>query len=505
MNQIGVDTPTVAESDETREIEFSSFAQLNDMKVPFPNLRPGRALVNLETNEMIEMFHSVIGNWKTSGGTMTFLEERRLDEEVGTEWGGIIQEKFVAHRITECPPSNQHGEVPVPEERPEKSEIVERSPEEFIDNVLQMDKQVPFMLLERPSVDYAEVGTGETYEVIGSYFPHAEDPEDRVRDPEAITEEFEGLDVAVGRTDVETHPVVEVPELSISLSWGDVAEESAIRFDETDDGHIEAHVAENGEGAEIYLYDHHTDDYSTDRVHIDSPFSAKEDIMDLSWEQAHPDWDAEFGERGAWRFDASAFKHAIEHFIKCGYEVAASPEVVATMGVESAEYTSHVADAEEIAIEREQQAQVEFDASVAAITEDWDTEKNVSVQAARVENPTLLALDLTLGAGGQMTLENGVSVSGGLGTIDAVPESVADSWQPSAGASDDDGAGDEESYEWYNPSSGARVSVEEVEGDWGSEYEITVEHQYTAPETVATLAGEGHTVETIITHLKAMT
>lgn len=503
MNSIGVDTTTVAENDETRDLEFTSFDQINDMKVAFPNLRPGRALVNLETNELIEIFHSVIGNWKTSGGTLSHLEERRLDDKVGTQWGGIIQEKYVAHRITDCPASNHHGEVPVPEERPEKSEIVERSPEEFFENVLEIDSKTPFMLLERPSVDYAEVGTGETYEVVGSYWPQSTNPENRVRDADAITEEFEGLDVAVGRTEVETHPVIELPEFNVSLTWGGVDSSSVVQFEETETGRIKANVKEDGKQETIHLFDHHTDDYNTDRVHIDSPISAKDDIKDLNWEQAHPNWDADFGEHGAWRFDADAFDHAIKHLLKCEYAVTVSADVVATLGVESAEYVSHVADADEVAIEREQQAQEGFDASIEAIVDDWDTDKDVSVQAVRTDNPTLLGLDLTLGEGGQMDLDTGITVSGTLDTIDGVPESVAKAWQPAISASADDS--DEDGYEWYNSSSGARISVEEVEGKWGAEYEITVEHQYAEPETIATLADERHVVETVITHLRAMT
>ena len=125
------------------------------------------------------------------------------------------------------------------------------------------------------------------------------------------------------------------------------------------------------------------------------------------------------------------------------------------------------------------------------------TEKSVSIQAGQVDNPTLLALDLTLGAG-EANLGAGMSVGGALETIDSIPESVVEAWQPAAGEREN------EAYEWYNPSSGARVGVEEVEGKWGPEFEITVEHAYTEPEVVVTLAGERDVVETVITHLRAM-
>lgn len=494
MNVIGVDTPTVDEHDEKRDLDFTSFERLNDMNVPFPNLKPGRALVNLESNELIEMYHSMMGNWKTSGGTLSFLEERRLDDKVGTEWGGIMQEEYVGHRITECPASNRHGEVPVPTERPEKSEIVERSPEEFRENVLQMDEKVPFMLLERPSVDYAEIDTGETYEVIGSYFPNERDPEERVREPGAIQEAFDGLEIEIGRTEVEGHPVVELPAFNVSLSWEDVTEGAVIRLEESD-GQVEAVVAD--EEATMHLFDYHTDAYHTDRVHIDSPKSAKEDIKDLDWEHAHPNWDTEFGEYGAWRFDAEAFEHAVSHFLECEYTVSVSPDVIATIGVESTEYVSYVTDAEEVAFDEEHRAVAEYESSVASVTDGWETEKSVSIQAGQVDNPTLLALDLTLGAG-EANLGAGMSVGGALETIDSIPESVVEAWQPAGGEREN------EAYEWYNPSSGARVGVEEVEGKWGPEFEITVEHAYTESEVVVTLAGERDVVETVITHLRAM-
>ena len=67
----------------------------------------------------------------------------------------------------------------------------------------------------------------------------------------------------------------------------------------------------------------HNSDFGA-KVHLSSPFQAKEVIKDLDWEATHRTWD-EDAEK--WAMDLDAVGRAAVHFNDAGYSLAATRSV----------------------------------------------------------------------------------------------------------------------------------------------------------------------------------
>lgn len=213
----------------------------------FPELEPGRALINAATGELIEFHHQMMGFVDTVEGRLAGYEEY-INKEYGTpkgqDWGGIIEHFFVSMTRRPCPTPNQHGEIHVPMQRPAEDEIVDVKPEQFKNSVLFADdgRANPLLLVERPKATYGEITAGDTFEVKGWYDPRevAGERVKPVSEMGAQHPEISGVDY-----ETETEQLFVSDSVSVTVPWDSQSESAAVRFTSDDTGSIRVETNTN--------------------------------------------------------------------------------------------------------------------------------------------------------------------------------------------------------------------------------------------------------------------
>lgn len=270
-----------------------------EIRTAFPNLRPGRALVNLNTGEMYEFQHPTT-HVTLGEREMTEFEERYErkygDGPQGQDYGNEIHRRWVAFRKVDCPVPNEHSELPVETSAPRRDEVVQKTPKAFYENdlveevqtgwkkvrttervtdewewamdemteeeVRQSDEHtlhgemyekktkpvtviepetetrpVPFVIVERPEVSYSEVSENDTWEVIGWYWPYTGDKAERVRPLHEIVEQFPDIEVDLGgEAEQQSADTAEVEEPTVEVKTD---------YDGTADAEIQAVQADD--------------------------------------------------------------------------------------------------------------------------------------------------------------------------------------------------------------------------------------------------------------------
>lgn len=74
---------------------------------------------------------------------------------------------------------------------------------------------------------------------------------------------------------------------------------------------------------DIVICNVHESDFG-EKVHLSSPFQAKDVIKDLEWDATHRTWDED---AEMWAMDLDAVRRAAVHFDKAGLSVAATKSV----------------------------------------------------------------------------------------------------------------------------------------------------------------------------------
>lgn len=252
-----------------------------EIRTAFPNLRPGRALVNLNTGEMYEFQHPTthvtLGEEQLTDFEESY-EYKYGDGPQGQDYGNEIHRRWVAYRKVDCPVPNEHSEIPVETSAPGREEVVQKTPKAFYENELleevqtgwnkvctterttdewvwamdEMTEQevresdehtlhgemyekktkevtviepetetraVPFVVVERPEVSYSEVSENDTWEVEGWYWPYTGDKEARVRPLHEIVEQFPDIEVDLGgEAEQQSEETVDVPEPTVEVA-----------------------------------------------------------------------------------------------------------------------------------------------------------------------------------------------------------------------------------------------------------------------------------------------
>lgn len=255
----------------------------------YPELEPGRALLDLQSQTLFEVMHHVQGHTEAVEGNKTSFEER-LDWKYGTpkgqDWGGIIQHFFISFAKRQSPMPNHHGEVPVPIERPDENAITDMAPDRFTDVVLsdEGNRPRPLLLLERPATTYEEVIPGDTYDVIGWYWPAGDTSEDRIRPAENIAHRFPEI-AGIDGTESTT---LTIDGLGLELDWDSMDDSNLAAFD-AHPSKTEPEIIENQYEADIVL--DATGGNSDREILIFNDYDANDDVMDVStyltWDDGH--------------------------------------------------------------------------------------------------------------------------------------------------------------------------------------------------------------------------
>ncbi|WP_302083290.1 hypothetical protein [Salinibaculum rarum] len=513
VREIGIST------DESEKKADEAF-QGNELEKPFPLLKPGRALIDLETSSLIEFFHA------PEGGTRPMAGFNQYDPEMGFGEGHVIAQKWVGYRAVDCPRPNPNGEIPVLNNRPEQHELTYKSPDAFREDVIQREGRRPLVLVERPAVAYEEAVLGETFEVLGWYRPWADkESGERLAPVAEMTDEFEGLG---GDSDLKQvkrdEQFLSFDGLNAEANWEDVDDPDAVNVMFTVSGtEIEAHVVSAETEQDIHLFDSTVHQkYNKRDIKVHSPYEAKDLIKqgrdsdaeydDLGWERAHPTWNAE---HEVWEIDGDVetVQYAIAHFAAHGFPVTlsgAEAERIATdvyTYIEDDTLGETGLEADESLSAFETVGGVDSDLDLETMTYEGVTPR-ASIQTVNADGD-LLAFDNTLNED-----NNGRII--GLGEV-TVPPRVKEQWQVATKVSDDS------LHEWYAPRTGARIKVKPITNDdvehtvWGGpveverdgetvrgEYGIVVDDSSAEEELVACLADEEATLNTVITHMQAL-
>lgn len=337
-NQIGADVYNTTET-ELDKNNLSTQKSETEQRVAFPELGPGRALIDIETGELYEFMDRPVGMIDTVEGRQSESEEYfnwKYRTPEGQDWGGIIQHHYMSYAKRGCPKLNEHGEVQMPLTRPADSEMTTVSPPAFADSVL-FDGEVPrpLLLVERPEVTYEEVIPGDTYEVAGWFDPSEANSADRTKPITDI---------------VSTHPeIVDVDStidtlrgfarFDMSLAWETVADtDSIIVSASTEGGDTTFSMDTQATQSEFHIDVGRSDDEV--RFLIQSPYEAKEAIKSLS---SRAQWDSE---ASRWTVESSAdtLNEMIMSFTAAGWDLSLSPRVVSKYGDSSVDITPEQAD-----------------------------------------------------------------------------------------------------------------------------------------------------------------
>ncbi len=290
-NEIGADVYSTQET-ELDKNNLDIEKEETEHRFEFPELAPGRALLDVETGVLYEIMHRTSGFTDTVEGRQSEKEERmnwKYRTPEGQDWGGIIQHYHISYAKRQCPTPNQHGEIQAPINRPSEKEITDVKPGLFEENVLlDGDLPRPFLLLERPEVTYEEVMAGDTYDILGWYDPMEANIDSRIKPAQDIASQHPEI---VG-VDSTTHIAQELTELGIRVPWSEA--------DDTQPANV--HIDPLGDKDENTAYEISMHDSPSDfhitlghafgdrRFLIESPYDAKEDIKQLS---SNPRWDSD--------------------------------------------------------------------------------------------------------------------------------------------------------------------------------------------------------------------
>lgn len=289
----------------------------------FPELEPGRALINAATGELIEFHHQMMGFVDTVEGRLAGYEEY-INEEYGTpegqDWGGIIEHFFIAMTRRPCPTPNQHGEIHVPIHRPAEEEIIDMKPERFKETVLFDDnnRANPLLVVERPQATYGEIAAGDTFEVEGWYDPR-ESPGERIKpvnEMGAQHPEINGIDYTT-----TTRKQFNTETINASVDWDSQTSDAAIRFTADNDDSIS--VTENTNRSDVHIDIESIGNVGTQLL-IDAPYSMKRVLDDLSCDAK---WS---GRHRVYHTDATsdAIAELLIEFVRDGEPVTMDADVV---------------------------------------------------------------------------------------------------------------------------------------------------------------------------------
>lgn len=325
-NQIGADVYNTSET-ELDKNNLSTQKSETERRVAFPELSPGRALIDVETGTLYEFMDRPVGMINTVEGRQSESEEYlnwKYRTPEGQDWGGIIQHHYISYTERACPELNHHEEIQMPLTRPDDSDITTIAPPTFSNSVL-FDEEVPrpLLLIERPEVTYEEVMPGDTYKVIGWYDPSESDPSQRTKPTSDI---------------VSMHPEIVGVDSTMSSSRGFDQLDMSTSWDSVDDTDVAIVTASTEGDSSTFTMRTHSDktEFHVDlgqsggdvRFLIQSPYEAKETIKSLS---AGAQWDSEATQ---WTVESSpeTLDEMIRSFTTAGWELSLSHRVVETFG-----------------------------------------------------------------------------------------------------------------------------------------------------------------------------
>lgn len=277
-NEIGADVFSPEET-ELDKNNLGVTPEEVEHRYSYPELSPGRAVLDVETGALYEIMHRVSGFTDTVEGRQSESEEYfnwKYDNPEGQDWGGIIQHHYVSFAKQQCPEPNEHGEIQAPINRPSENEITDIRPAAFETLALFEDngQSKPLLLLERPEVTYEEVMPGDTYDILGWYDPSETDEDDRVKPVENIAHGHP----EIAGVDYEMQTSMVIPDLGIHIPWNDVSGTTCVQIASSDQADFA--VATTNRTRDFHVYKGMASGES--RFIIDSPFDAKEDVKALT-------------------------------------------------------------------------------------------------------------------------------------------------------------------------------------------------------------------------------
>lgn len=315
-NQIGVNVQNRSKT-ETDKNNISPRPNETEKAFAYPELEPGRALINLATGDIIEFQHRINGFTDTVEGRLTSGEEyynKEYGTREGQDWGGIIEDAFLSFTVRQCPEPNEHGEIHIPLDTPDESDVIDMTPSTFEQRYLfDGHRAQPLLIVERPEASYEEVMAGDTYSIVGWYDPSENTESDRIKPVETISHQHPEI-VGVEYT---TTTKRSLPRLDVSVDWKKATTGMAVT--KTSDGYSGEAVSE--------LTDFSIDvavDGGQRMYFVDAPFDARETI---NGNKTNPSWD---GRRKVHKIDAGnvTLETLVEHYTSDGWEVSVSGDAI---------------------------------------------------------------------------------------------------------------------------------------------------------------------------------
>lgn len=499
-NEIGVDVHRTTETENSKGDTFEVGINETQHEFEYPNLRPGRALLALDTGELVEFHHPELGVTDASEGRRSSIEEYydwKYNNQKGQDWGGIIQKYQVTFVRRDAPVPNDHFEIPAATDRPASHELTSAKPETFKRTILfDGDQPRPLLLLERPAVSYDEAAAGETYTCLGWFDQLESDAGERVKHHSEISSKHPAI---VGGDAAINHDY-ELENLDIAVAAGSVESANNFAFSQTENDYDVEVVGERGE-----IHATLGTAFGDTRFIIDAPYDANEYIKQLG---GQPRWNPD---HNAWAVIATneTLQDMIATLSATRWNLTVDSLVVekianrtVTVDVEDVDEASF-ADIEAFAFDDTASEPKPMQNSSVDENRSPMTEKTTSVDVEDMFNAAAVSDSLTslsaLDAALASNEGTGLTISvKGDDVATSLPESIDDEWRVSLKKTDED------SYKWYHPLTGTAISVTPVEG-WGTEYEITVtQSQDDRGETVTQIADETMAVRVAMQHMMAI-
>lgn len=290
--QIGVERFALTETKPDKN-NLDTQPDETEKNVEFPELEPGRAILNVATGAFHEMLHRIDGPTMLYEEKKTDYEESmayKYDRVEGCDWGGVIEQYFISFVERTAARPNQHMEMMVPLKRPSDSEVTNLSPPQFQKSILTDENgyTAPLLIFERPQVAYEELAPGDSYELLGWYDP-SEDASNRIKDESELTHKFPNLTNADYTS--EMHHSIDVLNTSMT---GELSPTDFISLEatEADSGYTGSATKTASKGDVHITTGMH---YGDRRYFIDSPFDAK-DIIKFASKSADTRWNNDAGE-----------------------------------------------------------------------------------------------------------------------------------------------------------------------------------------------------------------
>lgn len=326
--QIGADVYNTTET-ELDKNNLSTRKSETENRVAFPELGPGRALIDIETGDLHEFMHRQVGMVDTVEGRQSESEEYmnwKYRTPEGQDWGGIIQHRYLSYTTRDCPAPNDHDEIQMPLTHPTEADLTTVAPHVFSESVLfDEERPRPLLLVERPEVTYEEAMPGDSFTVVGWFDPAEQDPEDRTKPTVDITSQHPEI---VGG-DAEVTVSRGFNNFGASLTRDTVTDSESILISQPTDS--------DTSGLEMQtqsdLTNFHIDVGQSPKSGglqflIDSPFEAKDDIKELD---RRASWDSDASQ---WTIDGSrdALDEMLASFTAAGWEFSISPQIIEVYG-----------------------------------------------------------------------------------------------------------------------------------------------------------------------------